>query len=176
MEMVVSKSFCKCNKNVIFTILTYNIIRRIILLARQYYNLIKNVQAFANMFLYQRETHLFERKRAETGDKKMVFNTGAALLDAIVLAVVSVEAQGTYGYRITQDVRQVLDVSESTLYPVLRRLQKEAFLEVYDKEFGGRNRRYYKVTEAGRDKLLEYCRAWEEYSSKISKIFTEVER
>ena len=106
----------------------------------------------------------------------MVFNTGAALLDAIVLAAVSVEEQGTYGYRITQDVRQVLDVSESTLYPVLRRLQKEAYLEVYDMEFGGRNRRYYKVTDAGREKLAEYRREWEEYSGKISKIFAEVEK
>ena len=44
----------------------------------------------------------------------MVFNTGAALLDAIVLAVVSKENEGTYGYKITQDVRQVLEVSEST--------------------------------------------------------------
>ena len=50
----------------------------------------------------------------------MVFNTGAALLDAVVLAVVSKEKEGTYGYKITQDVRGVLDVSESTLYPVLR--------------------------------------------------------
>ena len=55
----------------------------------------------------------------------MVFNTGAALLDAIVLAVVSKEPEGTYGYKITQDVRGVLDISESTLYPVLRRLQKD---------------------------------------------------
>ena len=54
----------------------------------------------------------------------MVFNTGAALLDAIVLAVVSNEKDGTYGYKITQDVRSVLEVSESTLYPVLRRLQR----------------------------------------------------
>lgn len=54
----------------------------------------------------------------------MVFNTGAALLDAIVLAVVSKEPEGTYGYKITQEVRQVIELSESTLYPVLRRLQK----------------------------------------------------
>ena len=59
----------------------------------------------------------------------MVFNTGAALLDAIVLAVVSREQEGTYGYKITQDVRKALDVSESTLYPVLRRLQKDECLE-----------------------------------------------
>lgn len=123
-----------------------------------------------------RQSRFSEGGNAETGDKKMVFNTGAALLDAIVLAVVSTEEQGTYGYKITQDVRQALDVSESTLYPVLRRLQKEAYLEVYDKEFGGRNRRYYKVTDTGRDKLLEYCREWEEYSTKITKIFTEVEK
>ena len=79
----------------------------------------------------------------------MVFNTGAALLDAIVLAVVSKENEGTYGYKITQDVRQVLEVSESTLYPVLRRLLKDQCLETYDREYGGRNRRYYKVTEKG---------------------------
>ena len=45
----------------------------------------------------------------------MVFNTGAALLDAIVLAVVSKEPEGTYGYKITQEVRQVIELSESTL-------------------------------------------------------------
>ena len=79
----------------------------------------------------------------------MVFNTGAALLDAIVLAVVSMEQDGTYGYKITQDVRKVIEISESTLYPVLRRLLKDGCLEVYDMEFAGRNRRYYKITDAG---------------------------
>ena len=74
----------------------------------------------------------------------MVFNTGAALLDAIVLSVVSRDAEGTYGYKITQEVREAIEISESTLYPVLRRLQKDDCLEVYDREFGGRNRRYYK--------------------------------
>ena len=59
----------------------------------------------------------------------MVFNTGAALLDAIVLAVVSKEPEGTYGYKITQEVRQVIELSESTLYPVLRRLQKDECLK-----------------------------------------------
>lgn len=103
----------------------------------------------------------------------MVFNTGAALLDAIVLAVVSKEEEGTYGYKITQDVRKAIDVSESTLYPVLRRLQKDGCLEVYDRECGGRNRRYYKITEPGQDKLVEYRREWEDYSMKISALFQE---
>ena len=81
----------------------------------------------------------------------MVFNTGAALLDAIVLAVVSREEEGTYGYKITQDVRRVLEVSESTLYPVLRRLQKEEYLATYDEPFQGRNRRYYTTLFEGGD-------------------------
>ena len=101
----------------------------------------------------------------------MVFNTGAALLDAIVLAVVSRESQGTYGYKITQDVRQVLEVSESTLYPVLRRLQKDHCLEVYDMQFDGRNRRYYKVTDRGMAQLNLYREEWKVYSKKISEIF-----
>lgn len=102
----------------------------------------------------------------------MVFNTGAALLDAIVLAAVSNERDGTYGYKITQDVRQVIEISESTLYPVLRRLQKDDCLEVYDMECGGRNRRYYKVTEKGLAQLHLYENEWNEYSAKISSMFT----
>lgn len=101
----------------------------------------------------------------------MVFNTGSALLDAIVLAVVSKEADGTYGYKITQDVRQAIEISESTLYPVLRRLQKDECLEVYDREFGGRNRRYYKITDKGRVQLNFYRDEWESYSRKINNIF-----
>ena len=103
----------------------------------------------------------------------MVFNTGAALLDAIVLAVVSREKEGTYGYKITQDVRQVIDVSESTLYPVLRRLQKDECLMVYDMEFGGRNRRYYKLTEKGEVQLRLYKMEWKSYSNKITFLFEE---
>ena len=79
----------------------------------------------------------------------MIFNTGAALLDAIVLSVVAKEEEGTYGYKITQDVRKGIDVSESTLYPVLRRLQKDECLETYDKQIDGRNRRYYLITGNG---------------------------
>ena len=105
----------------------------------------------------------------------MVFNTGAALLDAIVLAAVSKEPEGTYGYKITQDVRQAIEVSESTLYPVLRRLQRDECLEVYDMEFGGRNRRYYKITEVGRKQLQMNYEEWKVYTGKINLLFQGVE-
>lgn len=106
----------------------------------------------------------------------MVFNTGAALLDAIVLAVVSKEQEGTYGYKITQDVRAVLDISDSTLYPVLRRLQQDDCLETYDMAFAGRNRRYYKLTEKGNAQLQLYRIEWKNYSSKITRMFEDVPR
>lgn len=100
----------------------------------------------------------------------MVFNTGAALLDAIVLAIVDVSPEGTYGYKITQDVRKAIEISESTLYPVLRRLQKDSCLAVYDMECGGRNRRYYRITEQGRRQLTLYQQEWGSYIKKINEI------
>ena len=106
----------------------------------------------------------------------MVFNTGAALLDAIVLAVVSRNAEGTYGYKITQDVRETIEVSESTLYPVLRRLLKEGCLETYDMQFGGRNRRCYKITSQGYAQLNLYRGEWKVYSEKISRLFAGEEK
>ena len=101
----------------------------------------------------------------------MVFNTGSTLLDAIVLAVVSKDPEGTYGYKITQDVREVIELSESTLYPVLRRLQKDECLETYDQAYAGRNRRYYRITEKGITQLQMYETEWINYSSKITSVF-----
>ncbi|MCI5665629.1 MAG: PadR family transcriptional regulator [Treponema sp.] len=98
----------------------------------------------------------------------MVFNTGSALLDAVVLSIVSKE--GTYGYKITQDVRTIMDVSESTLYPVLRRLQKDGYLETYDMEFQGRNRRYYKITNDGVILLDKYRSEWINYKKSVDQI------
>ena len=96
----------------------------------------------------------------------MSFKSGSTLLDTVVLAVVSRE--GTYGYKITQDVRNVIDISESTLYPVLRRLQKEGMLETYDVEVDGRNRRYYKITSIGMIKLDEERSNWKKYVEQIN--------
>jgi len=98
----------------------------------------------------------------------MVFTAGSALLDAVVLSVVSQE--GTYGYKITQDVRKIMDVSESTLYPVLRRLQKDNYLETYDMEFQGRNRRYYKITSNGMILLDKYRSEWVVFRKGVNEI------
>lgn len=82
-----------------------------------------------------------------------------------------ISKEGTYGYKITQDVQAVISVSESTLYPVLRRLLKDGCLESYDQEFQGRNRRYYKITSAGIVQLNMYKQEWFDYITKINKLF-----
>ena len=99
----------------------------------------------------------------------MIFTVNASLLDAIVLSVVS--ENDTYGYKITQEVNNIIGISESTLYPVLRRLQKDNNLEVYDMEYLGRNRRYYRITNKGRILLSLYKEEWAIYKDKIDKVF-----
>lgn len=99
----------------------------------------------------------------------MTITPNAALMDAIVLSVVA--RDGTYGYKITQDIRAVMEISESTLYPVLRRLQKDGCLDVYDQEFAGRNRRYYRITPRGRAQLEEVLGEWESYKSRLDAVF-----
>lgn len=103
----------------------------------------------------------------------MGFQTGSALLDAVVLAAVSKDEEGTYGYQLTGQVREVLDISESTLYPVLRRLGRDGYLRTYDREYCGRNRRYYQITRQGREALETYIREWKDYSGRISRFFEE---
>lgn len=99
----------------------------------------------------------------------MVFQLGSALLDSCVLSVLN--RGDTYGYVLTQNVKEIIDISESTLYPVLRRLQKEGFLSTYDQPFQGRNRRYYQITEAGKIRLNFYMNEWNNYRDKIENIF-----
>ena len=103
----------------------------------------------------------------------MMITPSAGLMDAVVLSVVAREGS-SYGYKITQDIRAVMEISESTLYPVLRRLQKDGCLEVYDMEYGGRNRRHYKVTPRGSAQLMLYRCEWRSYAAKISAILREV--
>lgn len=98
----------------------------------------------------------------------MSFTTGAALLDALVLSLLSTE--DAYGYRITQEIKDVVGISESTLYPVLRRLQKDGSLSVYDQEYAGRNRRYYTITKKGLNSLDGYRTEWIDYSDRINKL------
>lgn len=98
----------------------------------------------------------------------MYFQLGSAILDACVLAILNKE--DTYGYILTQQVKEVVDISESTLYPVLKRLQKNNYLITYDKAFQGRNRRYYQITDLGKHQYKEYLNLWKNYKESIDTI------
>lgn len=98
----------------------------------------------------------------------MTFQLGTSLLDACVLSVLS--RGDAYGYSLTQRVREAIDISESTLYPVLRRLQKDGCLTVYDKASQGRNRRYYAITVEGTQRCNQLLNAWTDYKKNIDRV------
>ncbi len=98
----------------------------------------------------------------------MAFTVGASLLDACVLSILS--EGDAYGYFLTQSIKSVLSLSESTLYPVLRRLEQGNYLLTYDKPFQGRNRRYYSITESGRAQLELFRRQWQEYKNNLDNL------
>lgn len=100
----------------------------------------------------------------------MTFQLAAPLLDACVLAIV--EEEDAYGYTLTARVKEIVDISESTLYPVLRRLQKDNCLTTYDQPFQGRNRRYYQITDIGKERLAFYKSEWEIYKINIDALLS----
>lgn len=104
----------------------------------------------------------------------MAFKIESSLLDACALAILS--RGDTYGYEITQSMKRAIVVSESTLYPVLRRLQKEKLCETYDEPYQGRNRRYYTITPQGIEKLEEYRLQWVDYKNAIDTFLGEKQR
>jgi len=97
-----------------------------------------------------------------------MFQLGSALLDGCVLAVLARE--DAYGYSLTQDIKQVIPVSESTLYPVLRRLQKEDMLTTYDQPHSGRNRRYYRITDNGLRHLRNIQVSWGTFKQGVDTL------
>ena len=103
----------------------------------------------------------------------MAFKIESSLLDACALAILS--RGDTYGYEITQEMKSAIMISESTLYPVLRRLQKEGYCVTYDQPHQGRNRRYYQITEEGKRKLSEYHKDWVVYRKAIETLLFDGE-
>ncbi len=90
------------------------------------------------------------------------------ILEGAVLAFLSQE--DLYGYALTKKIQIILGVSESTIYPILRRLMKDDYLITYDKSFQGRNRRYYQITEAGKFRLALIKDEWQSYREKIDEV------
>lgn len=82
------------------------------------------------------------------------------LLDVCVLAVL--QRGPSYGYRIVRDVSACIAVSESTLYPILRRLEANGLVTTDTQEHNGRTRKYYEITDPGRARIQVFLDEWEE--------------
>ena len=95
------------------------------------------------------------------------------LLEVCVLAALS--RGDSYGYRIIKDIEPYIAISESTLYPILRRLEEGNMLTVYSMEHNGRLRKYYQITDNGRFRLSGFDEEWNEILNIYRFITGEVE-
>ena len=82
------------------------------------------------------------------------------LLDVCVLTAIMNE--DSYGYRIIETIKPYISVSESTLYPILRRLGEAGLLEVRPVQYNGRTRKYYHITQSGIDRINLFLNEWNE--------------
>lgn len=90
------------------------------------------------------------------------------LLDVCVLAAIKNEP--SYGYRIVKDMKPYVEISESTLYPILRRLETAKLLTVQTAEHNGRIRKYYHITALGQKRIGDFRQDWNEILSIYSFI------
>ena len=92
------------------------------------------------------------------------------LLDVCVLA--SIKNEDSYGYKIIKDMKPYIELSESTLYTILKRLEGANMLTVRTAEHGGRLRKYYHITEDGLKRIEDFKKEWREILS-IYKFVTK---
>ncbi|MDE5868126.1 MAG: PadR family transcriptional regulator [Anaeroplasmataceae bacterium] len=82
------------------------------------------------------------------------------IVEVCVLA--SLRKEPSYGYKIISDISELIEISESTLYPILRRLESQKLLRTYTKDFNGRTRKYYEITRAGEERIRDFIYEWKD--------------
>jgi len=85
------------------------------------------------------------------------------LLDVCVLA--AIKDEDSYGYKIIKDMKPYMELSESTLYTILKRLETGGMLTVHTADHGGRLRKYYHITDAGLKRIWDFQEEWKEILS-----------
>ena len=82
------------------------------------------------------------------------------ILDVCVL--VALKERDSYGYQIIKDVSPIVEISESTLYPILKRLEAGGFVTTYSMEHNSRLRKYYRLPDQGRQRIQDFLVEWED--------------
>ena len=85
------------------------------------------------------------------------------LLEYCVLA--SLVKKDSYGYQIIKETSQCIQISESTLYPILKRLESHQFVETYSVEHNGRLSKYFKITDLGKERIQDFLESWQQVES-----------
>ncbi len=98
----------------------------------------------------------------------MYFPISALLIEYMILTVV--KEKDSYGYEISQTVKKAADIKESTLYPILKKLQNAGYLTTYSEEYQGRKRKYYSITETGRKEIEHLESEWKIYKDTVDGI------
>ena len=93
------------------------------------------------------------------------------LLDVCVLA--AIKDKDSYGYQIIKDIKPYVEISESTLYPILRRLEGAKLLTVRTAEHNGRLRKYYHITDDGLRRIEDFKKEWQEIVSIYNFVIKE---
>lgn len=98
----------------------------------------------------------------------MYFPTSSILIEFLILAIV--DREDSYGYEISQTIKLAANIKESTLYPILKKLEKAGYMTTYSQEYQGRKRKYYSITQEGKEQLQFLNEEWLTYKETLDDI------
>lgn len=98
----------------------------------------------------------------------MVYPLTPPMLDLMILSIVNKE--DSYGYQISQQLKGLSNMKDSALYPILRKLSDNGYVETYDQPYQGRNRKYYRITPPGRLQCSYLYKEWLSYTQAVNRI------
>ncbi len=98
----------------------------------------------------------------------MYFPTSSILIEFLILAII--DREDSYGYEISQTIKLVANIKESTLYPILKKLEKAGYMTTYNQAYQGRKRKYYSITQEGKEQLQFLNEEWLTYKETLDDI------
>ena len=98
----------------------------------------------------------------------MYFPTSSILIEFLILAII--DREDSYGYEISQTIKLAANIKESTLYPILKKLEKAGYMTTYSQEYQGRKRKYYSITQEGKEQLQFLNEGWLTYKETLDGI------
>lgn len=101
----------------------------------------------------------------------MYFPTSSIMIEFLILSLV--EREDSYGYEISQTIKLIATIKESTLYPILKKLERNNLLTTYTQEYQGRKRKYYSITAEGKSQLTFLKEEWQTYTEQVNAILSE---